>query len=344
VARRLTRGLTLALLLNTLAAAPAGAAPAPVAGLPVAAPNPAPGDEGGTKRLRDALEAASKGHIDATARLDASVKRQAALAAELKATEARLVTLTAEVQVVAARSYRLGRLGPVSAMLNNASPETFLQRAAGLERLAQRDGRQVRLLGEARASAARAKAAIDREVLEQRKQVAVLAQRKRDAERALALVGGAATGGLVLANSPLAKPAPRNSDGSWPAESCTVNDPTTSGCITPRTLHAMNQAQAAGFRRFVSCHRGGGGGEHPKGRACDFSAAAGGFEDVSATGGDKAYGDSTAAFFVKNAGRLGILYVIWYRRIWMPGTGWRSYIGGGSPAADHTNHVHVSVY
>ena len=29
-----------------------------------------------------------------------------------------------------------------------------------------------------------------------------------------------------------AKAAPRNSDGSWPKESCTINDPTTSGCIT----------------------------------------------------------------------------------------------------------------
>ena len=46
---------------------------------------------------------------------------------------------------------------------------------------------------------------------------------------------------------------------------------------------------------------------------------------------------------MKNASRLGVLYVIWFRQIWMPGTGWRSYSGSGSPSAAHTNHVHLSV-
>ncbi len=170
-----------------------------------------------------------------------------------------------------------------------------------------------------------------------------MAKKKKDAERALASVGGRPAGGYINPNSPLAKPAPRNSDGSWPKESCTIDDPTTGGCITPRTLHALNQAKAAGFKRYVSCHRSSGGGEHPKGRACDFAAAAGGFENRSATGGDKTYGNNLASFFIKNANRLGVLYVIWYRQIWMPGTGWRSYSGGGSPAADHTNHVHLSM-
>ena len=46
---------------------------------------------------------------------------------------------------------------------------------------------------------------------------------------------------------------------------------------------------------------------------------------------------------MKNADRLGVLYVIWYRQIWMPGTGWRAYSGSGGPQRDHTNHVHLSV-
>jgi len=237
----------------------------------------------------------------------------------------------------------MGRLSAVSMLLNSASPDEFLERAAGLDVLAQRDGRKLRQLTEARDQAARAKAAIDQEVREQRKQEQIMARKKRDAERALAAVSNGPSGGFISANSPLARPAPRNADGSWPKESCTIDDPTTSGCITPRTLHAYNQARAAGFRRHASCYRSGGGGEHPKGRACDFSAAPNGFENVSATGGDRTYGDNLAAFFVKNANRLGVLYVIWYRQIWMPGTGWRSYSGGGSPAADHTNHVHLSM-
>ncbi len=311
-------------------------------GLAVAAPSN-PGDEGGSKTLRGALEAAAKGHIEAKAKLDNSKKRQAALATQLSQVNARLVTLTEEVGVIAAQSYRTGRLTAVSMLLSSASPELLLDRAAGLEMVAQRDARRLRQLTETAEQAARAKNAIDNEVREQKKQLAIMARKKQDAERALAAVGGTPTGGYVSANSPLAKPAPRNSDGSWPGESCTIADPTTSGCLTPRTLHAMNEAKAAGFKRYVSCFRGGGGGEHPLGRACDFSAAAGGFQDVHASGGDRTYGDNLAAFYIANAGRLGVLYVIWYRQIWMPGTGWRSYSGGGSPAGDHTNHVHLSM-
>ena len=336
------RALALIVALLAAAAVFVGAPASPAAAI-AAAPTPTP-DEGGSKNLRAALEAAAKGHIEAKAKLDNSKKRQLELTLKLQKVEARLVTLTAQVGEVAAESYRLGRLTAVSMLLNSASPEAFLDRAAGLDLMAQRDDKQLRALAEAREQAARAKAAIDNEVAEQQKQLAVMAKKKRDAERALAAVGGRSSGGYVSVNSPLAKPAPRNSDGSWPSESCTVNDPTTSGCITPRTLHAYNEARLAGFKRYTSCYRSGSSGEHPKGRACDFAAATGGFENVSATGDDRTYGNNLAAFFIKNASRLGVLYVIWYRQIWMPGTGWRSYSGGGSPAADHTNHVHLSMY
>ncbi|MEJ3746013.1 hypothetical protein WEI85_44890 [Actinomycetes bacterium KLBMP 9797] len=304
-----------------------------------AAPNT--DDEGGTKTLRAALEAAAKGHADAKAKLANSQKRQLELRVQLKQVQTRLAEVRVEVGVLAAQSYRTGRLTPLAALLNSASPEDFLARAGALEQLAQRDGVQMRKLTEMQAAATRTQAAIDNEVREQQKQVAILARKKQDAERALG--NSSPTGGFVSANSVAAKPAPRNSDGSWPRESCTVDDPTTSGCITPRTLHAMNQAKAANFRRYVSCYRSGGGGEHPKGRACDFAAAPNGFENVNATGDDKQYGDRLAAFYVKNAERLGVMYVIWYRQIWQPSIGWRSYSGSGGPAATHTNHVHLSM-
>lgn len=332
------RGFRFLVALTAVLAVLAGPLAAPAASAPSG-----PGDEGGSKSLRQVLEAASKGHIEAKAKLDNSRKRQSDLTLQLKLLEDQIEALTTELGVVAAESYRVGRLSAVSMLLNSASPNAFLERAAGLDVLAQRDGRKLRQLAETRAQATRAKAAIDQEVREQQKQVQIMARKKQDAERALATVGGAPAGGFISANSPLARPAPRNSDGSWPKESCTIDDPTTSGCITPRTLHAYQQARAAGYKRHASCFRSGGGGEHPKGRACDFSAAPNGFENVSATGGDRTYGNNVAAFYVKNASRLGVLYVIWYRQIWMPGTGWRSYSGGGSPAADHTNHVHLSM-
>ena len=301
-------------------------------------------NEGGSKKLRDTLEATAKAHIEAQAKLTNSKRRQKELNSQLAAVEVRLVDLTEQVGEVAAQSYRMGRLTAAAMLLDSTSPEAFLERAASLDTMAQRDGKKVRELTEVREEARAAKIAIDGEIREQQKQVLVMAKRKREAEAALAAVSSGSSGGFSGGSSTSARPAPRNPDGSWPSESCSVNDPTTSGCITPRTLNALQQTQAAGYKRYVSCYRSGGSGEHPKGRACDFSAAAGGFEDETATGGDKAYGDALAAWHVRNASRLGVLYVIWYRQIWHPGTGWRSYGGSGSPAADHTNHVHLSMY
>ncbi|MEU4789012.1 hypothetical protein ACFWRG_16655 [Micromonospora tulbaghiae] len=314
------------------------------AGPAAAVPSPNAPNEGGSKQLRAALEAAAKGHIEAQNKLENSKRRQKALAAQLTDIEARLVGLSEQAGEVAAQSYRMGRLTATSMLLASADPNDFLKRAAELDVMAQRDSKRLRELADAKAQAAEAKLAIDAEVREQAKQVAVQARKKKDAEVALAKVSSGAGSGFNGTSSS-ARPAPRNSDGSWPSESCSVDDPTpASGCITPRTLHMLQQAKAAGYKRYASCHRSGGGGEHPKGRACDFSAASGGFEDKTATGGDKAYGDSLAAWAKNNANRLGIMYVIWYRQIWMPNTGWRAYSGGGSPAADHTNHVHISMY
>src|SRR5262249_39273698 len=80
----------------------------------------------------------------------------------------------------------------------------------------------------------------------------------------------------------------------------------------------------AGFTRYTACWRPGSWGEHPLGRACDFSAHSTGFLDQAATGDDKAYGDRLAAWFLANSNRLAVLYVIWYRQIWLPATGSRA--------------------
>jgi len=315
---------------------------APLGGA-AAAPNPAP-KENDEKKLRDALEAAAKGQAEAQRKLEQSKKRAGQINKEMAQLDVQVEVMRTQVGAFAVESYRMGRLTTVSSLLNSASPDEFLDRAGSLELMAQRDAGVLRGYQAAYEESVRLKAAADAEVREQQKQVAVLTKRKEDAERALrANGGGVTTAGYVNPNSPAAKPAPRNADGSWPSERCSVDDPTTGGCITPRTLHAMQQAKSDGFKRYVSCYRSGGGGEHPKGRACDFSAAAGGFENRTATGGDKTYGDNLAAYFIKNASALGVMYVIWYRKIWMPGTGWKSYSGGGSPAADHTNHVHLSM-
>jgi hypothetical protein len=165
---------------------------------------------------------------------------------------------------------------------------------------------------------------------------------------AIALVDQYGTGEIALDCSKMpfgsAEPAPRNPDGSWPEETCSIHpDPTTgTGCITPRTVHLVQQATAAGWPK-PGCYRVDDHGEHPKGRACDFMMTSGG----EATGAQKARGDAMAAWAVANAEHLGIMYVIWFRMIWTPEQGWHAYnnpYGGNDPSGWHTNHVHISVY
>ncbi|MDG4833751.1 hypothetical protein O7627_31225 [Solwaraspora sp. WMMD1047] len=302
-----------------------------------------PGGEGGTPLLRDVLESTGRGFVEAKNAVAKSQERQLKLTLELRRVEQRIADLEPEVAQVASNSYKTGRIGPAMLLLNSASPDDFLERAQNLDLMAMRDNSKLRELNEALEQATRAKAAIDAEVAEEKKQLAIMTKQKREAEKALALVGGAVTGGFVVATSPVARQAPRNRDGSWPPQSCNQNDPTTSGCITPRTLHALKETKRAGFDRFVSCFRSGGPFEHPKGRACDFSPQRSGFGG-DATGAAKTYGNNLTAFLVRNADKLGVLYVIWYRQIWTPSAGWRAYSAAfGDPSSDHTNHVHLSL-
>ncbi|MDG4774560.1 hypothetical protein [Solwaraspora sp. WMMD792] len=326
-------------------AAALAAVAALLAGFVVASPAAAqdPDDEGAPPLLSEVLESTGRGYVEAKAAVDESRKRQLKLNLELEKVEERIAALTPQIGQVASNSYRLGRITPVMVLLNSADPDALLERAEGLDMIAMHDNKRIRELNEAREQAARAVAAIDAEVAREEQQLEAMARQKKEAEKALQLVGAVATNGFVSATSPVAAQAPRNSDGSWPSQSCSLDDPTTSGCITPRTMHALNEAKKAGFTRFVSCFRPGGPFEHPKGRACDFSAQQQGFGG-DAFGDDRLYGNNLTAFFVRNADKLGILYVIWYRQFWSPTTGWSSYSGaGGDPNSDHTNHVHLSL-
>jgi peptidoglycan DL-endopeptidase CwlO len=304
-----------------------------------------PNEENGTPAsLTKELAEASRGYLDAKAALERSQARQKQLSAQLAVAQVDVVRQSAAVDELAAAAYKAAGLGTMVSILDSGTPESFLDRITLLDAVATNEQRTVQQLADTRDGVAQAKAEIDREVAKQQAQVKEMNRRKEQAERALrAAGGGAATGRFTGTSNANATPAPRNSDGSWPRESCRLNDPTTSGCVTPRLLHAYQQARRAGFTRYCSCYRSSGSGEHPRGRACDFAAQKSGFGGV-ATGGDRTYGNNLAAYFIRNAGRLGVLYVIWYRQIWLPSSGWRSYSGRGSPSAEHTNHVHLSVY
>ncbi|MEV8511041.1 hypothetical protein [Dactylosporangium sp. NPDC051484] len=316
-------------------ASPVGAAP----GDPTTPP-----DEGaGNLTLGDKLDAANTKWLEAQATLEESKKRQADLVKQMDEMRREVEPVRASVNVIAAAAYRTGgKVRLAAALVNTDSPEQFMDRVLLVNEIALYNDRVIGRLTKIEARLAEAKKAVDEEVARQQAQADIQAKKKADAEAALAKMRGRADG-YVSVNSPLANPAPRNADGSWPKENCIIDDPTTSGCITPRMLHSAQEARKAGFTHFYSCFRPAGPYEHPKGRACDFAAASDGFGGV-ATGNDKTYGTNLAAFFVKNASSLGVLYVIWFRQVWTPAAGWHAYSGGnGDPSSDHTNHVHLSV-
>jgi hypothetical protein len=289
--------------------------------------------------LNDVLDSTGRRFLAAKSAVAKSTKTQLGLALQVKTAEANRDALLPEVGAVAAQQYRTGGISTMGFLLNTDGPEGFLKKAVSLEEINALNDGKLHALYEAIDQVNATKTRLDQEVAAQKRNLDSMKKQQESAEKALAKVGGdTVTGGFVLAKSPVAAPAPRNSDGEFGPESCSVNDPTTSGCITPRTFHMYKEVKKANFKRFVGCHRNGGPFEHPKGRACDWSLQNSGFSPWH-NQDTREYGNNLMAFLVRNADRLGILYVIWNRMIWFPATGWKSYHG----PSNHTDHVHVSM-
>jgi hypothetical protein len=328
---------TLAVVVMLLSGVPAHAAPGDPAN---------PGDEnaGVAPTLLEQLEVTNRAYLEAKALSDASKARQQQIQIDLQKAEKRLTELADEVGVTANAAYRGSKFNLTAALIDqDRSADELLQGVTTVSYLAWRDDRQLREYTAARKEYEKQLKAMEAEVRLQEEQTRQMEKRRQEAAKALAAAGNGGVVNGVPVPTPTARPAPRAANGSWPSESASVDDPTTGGRITPRTLHALNEARRAGFNHFVGCFRPGDRFEHPKGRACDFAAAKNGFSGA-AQGADRNYGDRLAGWLVGNADRLGVLYVIWYRQIWTPAAKWRSYgSAGGDPASDHTNHVHLSI-
>ncbi len=323
----------------SMLAAPASPASAEPGDGTSAAPDEAGGSVGANATLDDVLESSNRRFVAAKAAVTKSTAAQRKLSADIKVAESKRLALLPEVNAIAAQQYQTGHLGTVSFLLGSQGSDDFLAKAVSLEEINALQDRKLAELNKAIDEVNAKKAALDAEVKKQQSSLVSMQKQKKAADEALALVGGESlTHGVVLAKSPQAAPAPRNSDGGFSAERCNVDDPTTGGCITARTLHLYKETKKAGFNRFVGCHRDGGPFEHPKGRACDWSLQDKGFS-VAHNDDMRTYGNNLMAFLVRNADRLGIYYVIWFKQIWFPASGWKSYHG---PSA-HTDHVHVSL-
>ncbi|WP_238020013.1 hypothetical protein KZZ52_09920 [Dactylosporangium sp. AC04546] len=316
--------------------------------LVVGVANPAsaePGEDGGQNlTVRQALDKALGEYNDAKGRLDKSVADQTALTGELAKTQQRLTELEAAAGTVANAAYRGRRVSLANVMLGADDADSMLHDMVTVEYMLSRDDRALREVNDTRKRLEQQQKDLNDAIANQQAQLKIMEANKKAAEDALRKAGGGAdTSGAPSGGKVTTKAVARNSDGSYPKESCSLDDPTTSGCISPRMRNAYNEARLAGYTHYTSCFRSGGGGDHPLGKACDFSANASTFVNARATGSDKTYGDNLAAWCVANAKNLGVKYVIWYKRIWQPSSGWKSYGGDGTPAGDHYNHVHLSM-
>jgi phage shock protein A len=309
---------------------------------------PTPGaDEDGGQNLtvRQALDKATAEYNDAKGRLDKSVADQTAIGDQMTKTQARLTELQASAGSIANAAYRGRRVSLVNVIIGAQNADDMLHNMVTVEYLAQLENDQLHEVRTTQQQLEQQRKDIDAAVANQQAQLKIMEANKKAAEDALRKAGGGAdvSGGVPTGGKVTTNPVARNADGSYPKEGCTGDDPTTSGCQSPRTTNMYNEARKAGFTHYTSCYRSGGGGDHPLGKACDFSANASTFVNARATGSDKTYGDNLAAWALANAKNLGIKYVIWYKRIWQPSSGWKSYGGDGTPAGDHYNHVHISM-
>lgn len=99
------------------------------------------------------------------------------------------------------------------------------------------------------------------------------------------------------------------------------------------------------IRHGIGCYRADGGiasgGEHPRGRACDFMISSG-----APTALEARLGYDIAGWAQANAKSLGIYYIIYRQHIWSPSRareGWRQMPDRGSLTQNHYDHVHISV-
>lgn len=292
------------------------------------------GEEGASAELSDAIAA----YLDAQDELDALKQEQEDLEQELADSQVESEELRVELEDYAYVASTTSDLQSTTALMASGDPQDAIAAMELLQFLGEsRADRLNDLLTRLQEIEATRETLADN--IEQQEDTAAEMEDARDeAARELAANGGDDANGPTASDAPAAEPFEGDDGG------CTEDDPTPAdGCLTPRTLHALEQAQIAGFTRFVSCYRPSGSGEHPKGRACDFSSEPGGFGG-DAGGEDYDYGQNLAAWLIENSDALGVQYVIWYRQIWFPGNGWKSYSGAyGDPSSDHTNHVHLSM-
>ncbi|MEV4568875.1 hypothetical protein AB0K12_34320 [Nonomuraea sp. NPDC049419] len=239
-----------------------------------------------------------------------------------------------ELRAIATAEYMSGTPGPLAILVSGqgGDPARLLNRMALSQHLI--DGQDARLRGHAQVRDARARAEEEAaaKAEELKRTVGELERRRKKAEKQIEKIKDRID---LLYTAP----GVRRPDGTWVPQL-----PDGPDNITPRMRLVRQLIQ----ERFevpygIGCYRPiQDGGEHPLGRACDFMLSRGG---AMPSGEELKRGDEIAAWVIKNAKRLGIMYVIYRQRIWHARTGgWRVMSDRGGTTANHYDHPHVSVY
>ncbi|WP_031167526.1 coiled-coil domain-containing protein [Streptosporangium roseum] len=241
----------------------------------------------------------------------------------------------AEIRMLAVEQYRSGGMGMTVALLENPDPGALLNRLALTQQIVSEQDAKLQGFAKIRDSHRGAQKMAEQRADALRASLKKLDGQKKRAERLI---------GQIKDRIDQLYPTPglRRADGTWVPQL-----PSGPDNITPR-MRLVRQliAQRFGPRFGIGCYRadGGiaGGGEHPLGRACDFMLSRGG---GMPSGDETRRGHEIAAWAIKNARRLGIMYIIFRQRIWHVRTGsWRTMSDRGGTTANHFDHPHISVY
>ncbi|TDD34027.1 hypothetical protein E1286_41380 [Nonomuraea terrae] len=236
------------------------------------------------------------------------------------------------LRAMAVAQYVGGEPSQPAMLTGNRDPSALLDRMALAQHLIDVQDARVRGYAEVRNAHRQASAEAEARAKDLRRTVEDLGERREKAEKQIEKVKDRID---LLYTAP----GIRRPDGTWVPQL-----PDGPDNITPRMRLVRNLIGD----RFevpygIGCYRPiQDGGEHPLGRACDFMLSRGGAMPSAA---ELQRGDQIAAWAVKNAKRLGIMYVIYRQRIWHVGTGsWRTMSDRGGTTANHYDHPHISVY
>ncbi|MER7499228.1 hypothetical protein AB0L05_26765 [Nonomuraea pusilla] len=258
---------------------------------------------------------------------------KAAKAAEKKLAAAQEVfdRESAELRAIAVAQYTGGEPNQVALLLGSQEPSAALGGMALTHYLISEQDASLRGYAHVRDERQRAQDEASARAEELGTAVAGLGERRKKAERTIEKIRDRIDRLYV---APGARP-----DGTFVPQL-----PDGADNITPRMRLVKQLVQ----ERFtvpygIGCYRTiQDGGEHPLGRACDFMLSRGG---AMPSAEEIRRGNAIAEWAIKNARRLGIMYIIYRQRIWHVRNGaWRTMSDRGGTTANHYDHPHISVY